>query len=373
MGVKFSIVTICLNEETKIRKTMKSVYSQTYQDYEHIIIDGKSTDKTLEYISDCEKFYIAGALRVYSEVDKGIYDAMNKGIHRVAGEFICFMNGGDEFYDENVLEKVAKEINANRGYDIYYGDAVMVYPNGRERNQFRNYKWELNKGDSFRSKGVLMPCHQAIFASRKCFINNMFDLNYRLRAELKWFVNCNLNNITMRNTGLLICKYLYGGTSAQVKNYILSDYEKKKLVEGDIFFELEEKTGGYDFGAIRNKCLVLMLDKWLALKQEGRKFDSFFSKLGYSRIAIYGYGVLGNHLVTELEGSKTEVAYLIDREKKHAYSGVPVYSMEDSLESVDVIVVTVALHFDTIVNELKKKVQSPIIALDDILEELWYV
>lgn len=103
---KISIITVCYNAENEIEKTMKSVLNQTYMDLEYIIVDGASTDSTLLKIKSISKDYPTVIVKVYSEPDKGIYDAMNKGIKASSGEWLCMMNAGDVFTNENVLTEV---------------------------------------------------------------------------------------------------------------------------------------------------------------------------------------------------------------------------------------------------------------------------
>ncbi len=103
---KVSIITICYNAEEEIERTMKSVLEQTLKDYEYIIVDGASRDKTMDVISSVLKLYDTSKVKVISEPDKGIYDAMNKGVNLASGEWICMMNSGDIFNNEKVLSDV---------------------------------------------------------------------------------------------------------------------------------------------------------------------------------------------------------------------------------------------------------------------------
>ena len=125
--MKLSIITICYNDKTGLEKTSKSVISQTCKNFEWIFVDGGSTDGSAELINDIVNALIADPLTAnlvgyhVSEKDKGIYNAMNKGIRRAKGEFLLFMNAGDCLYDEKVLEKVLPLLSDK---DIYVGDVA---------------------------------------------------------------------------------------------------------------------------------------------------------------------------------------------------------------------------------------------------------
>ena len=108
----FSIITVCFNAADLISETMKSVYEQTCDDYEYIIIDGLSIDKTIQVVNDIKKsFDTKGVTRVISEKDYGIYDAMNKGAKISTGKFCCFMNAGDTFASPDVLARLGEQID----------------------------------------------------------------------------------------------------------------------------------------------------------------------------------------------------------------------------------------------------------------------
>ena len=113
---KISIITINYNEKVGFEKTIKSVLNQSYQDFEFIIIDGGSTDGSINVI---EKYKDSISYWV-SEPDKGVYNAMNKGIRASKGEFVIFMNGGDCFNNDLVLEEIAPMLNDE--FDVYYGN-----------------------------------------------------------------------------------------------------------------------------------------------------------------------------------------------------------------------------------------------------------
>ncbi len=129
--MKVSIITICFNSEAVIRKTIESVLNQTYTDIEYIIIDGASKDKTVEiaesYRQSLEEKGIT--FNVYSEPDKGIYDAMNKGINKATGELVGLINSGD-WYEPDMIETAVNAYKEN-AYDIFYGDINLVKANGQ--------------------------------------------------------------------------------------------------------------------------------------------------------------------------------------------------------------------------------------------------
>ncbi len=117
--VMFSIITPCFNSEKTIKRTLESVLNQTCQDYEYIIIDGGSTDKTLNIIKSYKPFF-KEKLKVVSEKDDGIYDAMNKGIYRAQGEIIGIINS-DDYYENNALENILQYYDKKKKYQILYG------------------------------------------------------------------------------------------------------------------------------------------------------------------------------------------------------------------------------------------------------------
>lgn len=126
----FSIITPCYNSEKTIERTLQSVQSQTYQNYEYIIIDGGSVDGTLSIV-EAYKSKFNGKMRVISEKDDGIYDAMNKGIRMAQGKLLGIVNS-DDFYENTCLENALKKYNSNLPYQIIYGMMRIVNEKGEE-------------------------------------------------------------------------------------------------------------------------------------------------------------------------------------------------------------------------------------------------
>ena len=123
--MKISIVTICYNVENDIEQTILSVINQSYSDLEYIIIDGASKDKTLEIVNR----YKDKISKIVSEPDKGIYDAMNKGIKQATGEWVGFINAGDKYVDNNVLSTFVAKVSSNA--DVAYGVLVHCFSYGK--------------------------------------------------------------------------------------------------------------------------------------------------------------------------------------------------------------------------------------------------
>ena len=128
---RVSVITICFNSEAVIKKTIESVLNQTYTDIEYIIIDGASKDKTVEIAESYKDAFAEKGIdyKIFSEPDKGIYDAMNKGIAKATGELVGLINSGD-FYEPQMIETAVKAFE-EKPYDIFYGDINLIKDNGQ--------------------------------------------------------------------------------------------------------------------------------------------------------------------------------------------------------------------------------------------------
>ena len=124
---KLSVITVTYNAEHTLERTLKSVREQTYPAIEHIIVDGNSNDGTVALIHRYEN----ERLKWISEPDKGLYDAMNKGIKMATGDYLCFLNAGDTFYDTDTVQKIFASIDEDHSPDILYGETAIVDDNGR--------------------------------------------------------------------------------------------------------------------------------------------------------------------------------------------------------------------------------------------------
>ena len=172
--LKISVVTVCYNAVGIIEDTIQSVINQTYPELEYIIIDGGSTDGTVDII----KRYSSKLTYWVSEPDKGIYDAMNKGIKAASGAYINFMNAGDRFYDNEVLKKFASQADEN--CKIIFGDWVIKLDNLFEYRKPLSIKYLDTK---------LMFTHQAVFVSLSYHKMNLFDTRYKLAADYNLVYN----------------------------------------------------------------------------------------------------------------------------------------------------------------------------------------
>lgn len=174
--MKASVVTVCFNSAGTIARTIESVNRQDFLNIEHVFIDGVSVDETVKIISlrsSREKV-------VLSERDKGIYDAMNKGVALTSGDFIGFLNSDDYYFDNNVISRVAEFFN-DPSVGFVFGDLNMVNKKGEVIR-----KWRPGVESSFRLKGRQIP--HPVFFVRAELIRNLdtpFDPSYRISADLK--------------------------------------------------------------------------------------------------------------------------------------------------------------------------------------------
>lgn len=225
---KISIITATYNSEKTIEDTLKSVISQTYDNYEHIIIDGKSSDKTLDIIKKYEKKY-KGRLIVISEKDKGIYDAMNKGIKHATGDIIGILNSDDKYYDSKVLEKISKKI-VNEKLDGVYGDLLYV---DEETMSVVKRKWITGKG---KIKSGWMPAHPTLYLTKETYdtIGN-YNLKYKIDADYDFMIRlCSNKTINLGYIKEYLVLMRLGGTSSDgISGYIKNIKEAYKVLKNN--------------------------------------------------------------------------------------------------------------------------------------------
>lgn len=199
---KISIITIVYNNARDITYTIQSVLNQTYKNIEYIIIDGASTDGTLEIINGYKESIAA----VVSEKDNGIYDAMNKGLSLATGDYVLFLNSGDELYDKETIACVVKYGN---NADIIYGETKLVDENRNILGDRRHKAPETFNWKSFRYG--MNICHQAIYLKRN--ITSPYDLNYKLSSDIDWVIRAAKKAESTKNIKHYVAKYLVGGMS----------------------------------------------------------------------------------------------------------------------------------------------------------------
>ncbi|MGA9648891.1 glycosyltransferase family 2 protein [Pedobacter sp.] len=199
---KLTIITIVYNNVRDIERTINSVINQTYKKIEYIIIDGKSTDGTLDIV---EK-YSNQISKIVSEPDKGIYDAMNKGLALATGDYVLFMNSGDEIYDEHTVQEV---FDSSPGADIYYGETEMYDGNWESLGRRRHEAPEQFDWTSF--KYGMNISHQAIYIRKS--ILTPYDLKYKYSSDIDWIIKAAKKSSNIVNVHRYVAKYLVGGMS----------------------------------------------------------------------------------------------------------------------------------------------------------------
>lgn len=205
--MKISIITVSLNEKDTIEATFLSVLNQTYKDFELIVVDGGSTDGTLEIIDK----YKDKISHFISEPDNGIYDAMNKGIDLATGDFLLFLNANDKLYDDKVFQLVADTLNKNPEVKLLFGD-VEIIDKDNNQDYIKTYENMLNKYN-FLFSGL---CHQGTYYSRDLFNDyGKYSTEYKICADWEFNIRCVIKN-KVKNFYLnsTLAKFQLGGYSS---------------------------------------------------------------------------------------------------------------------------------------------------------------
>lgn len=205
---KITVVTVCKNTKDTIRDTITSVLHQSYADFEYLIIDGASEDGTVEIV---KSYLIDSRIRFISEEDSGLYNAMNKAVRVSHGDYIIFINSGDIFHKENVLEEAVKQLD---DCDIGYGNVRKLYANECREERYPG---------RFKVLTLLlmgkMPCHQGIFAKTSLLKQYRFDETYRITADYDFLIRCYRAKCRLKWLDIIVADVdCVDGISSQKKN-----------------------------------------------------------------------------------------------------------------------------------------------------------
>ena len=226
--IKFSLITVAYNAEEVFLRTVDSVLAQRYRHIEHIIIDGASTDSTLSLARDYMERSRASEnghdVRIVSEPDKGIYDAMNKGLALATGDYICFLNAGDTLPSQDTLDKLVHNAELERVQSdglplpaVIYGDTDVVDANGNFVCHRRLSPPEHLSWRSFRH-GMLV-CHQAFYARTDIARQLPYDLSYKYSADVDWCIRVMRAALKMglplKNAHAVLVNYLQEGATTR--------------------------------------------------------------------------------------------------------------------------------------------------------------
>ncbi|MBC7744425.1 MAG: glycosyltransferase [Flavobacterium sp.] len=199
---KLSVITVVYNNVRDIKRTMLSVLSQTYLNIEYIIIDGGSTDGTLQIIEN----YKQQLSHLVTEKDKGIYFAMNRGLAIASGDYVLFMNSGDEIHSLDTVEKI---FSNKAEADIYYGETEMFDQQWKSLGKRRHSAPQRFNWRSFQYG--MNVSHQSIYIRRS--ITVPFDTGFRLSADIDWIIEAARKARRIVNTKMYVAKYMVGGIS----------------------------------------------------------------------------------------------------------------------------------------------------------------
>ena len=211
---KITIITVCYNSEKTIKDTLESVLSQSFCDYEHLIVDGKSKDNTLKIVKDYEKKY-NGKLKVISEKDKGIYDAMNKGIKNAKGSIIGILNSDDIYANKDVLKTIYEAFERENCQGVYGN--LEFRDNETMTKVVRN--WNSKTGNY---KLGWHPPHPTLYLKKEVYdkIGN-FNLDYRICADYDFMLRMMKDGINLFYIKSVLIHMRSGGVStAGLKGYI---------------------------------------------------------------------------------------------------------------------------------------------------------
>lgn len=330
--MKISVITVCYNSEKTIRRTIESVLNQKYPDTDYIIIDGESTDGTVNIIREYEKEIAYWC----SEKDNGIYDAMNKGINKSKGDIIAFMNS-DDWYENNIFEEVAIYFQKTN-IEILYGDYNIVWSDNLTEKVCLD---ELNLNNLYYKN---MLCHQAVFMKRELFNRvGMYNLCYKFAADYEWILRAYLNHVKFGYFPKVICYFRFGGASAVYKKSGAAENRKIKLtllpddLKAAYLSKIEDAYFSEYNNIFYNIYNALMSGNEDMSEEVYNVLKDFDNKL-----ILWGAGRIGKNFIYFLSKAKINICSIMDNDSQkwgEKIGGIPIkkpYLEQD--KSVKVII-----------------------------------
>lgn len=370
-NIKVSIVTVCYNSEKTIQRTIESVLNQTYKNIEYIIIDGKSTDHTIDII----KKYIPmahGRLKYISERDKGIYNAFNKGLRMTTGKIIGIINS-DDFYELDAVQRVIDHMN-DSPCQVIYGYCNVISRCGI--STVKTSHIDLTKRS-------MIP-HPACFVTRESYCRyGMFIEGIKIASDYELMMRFyKTQSVVFTQIPHILANFTTMGISSSKESASLLEieysaiYYKYNLIPFKEFLEillLNKFSKKYKkVRELSNNHLILLrlMERWVEVKQHEKSIAEILRKKKYYNIAVYGMSYVGKRLVRELEGSDINISYGIDQRTDLYCKGIEIVTADSDLKNVDAIIVTAVYYFDDIENVLSKKVKCPIISMEELLYDM---
>ena len=239
MNIKFSIITVCYNGSRTIKETIASVLGQTYQNLEYIVVDGKSTDGTVEILQSItdERFAFV------SEKDSGIYNAMNKGLKMASGDYLIFLGSDDTFYSKDVLKNVASKLTGSE--DVAYGDVMLKKRQKLYNGAFSRWTW-----------GHRNICHQSIFYPKSVYGKYQYNETYKSVADWDYNLRLLIEGIRFTYIHETICTFNDdSGLSSSSKDHDFLKVRRKLVCKAVGFLP-------YCWGILQRAKRRLLSEKW---------------------------------------------------------------------------------------------------------------
>jgi glycosyltransferase involved in cell wall biosynthesis len=343
---KVTIITACYNSGNYIEQTINSVIGQTYKNIQYIIVDGGSTDNTLEII-DKYKYRIDTLI---SERDKGVYDAFNKGVRLATGDYINFMNSDDYFSDNTVLEDVAYKFINNPELTMIHGNVKAV---DEITGHFHYQGGNLCLSDL--AKGMMCP-HQSVFVKRNMFPKNKyFELKYTILADIDFVTKCfKSDESTIEYFDREIAISRINGISSNL-NSIKKMKLEHALITLEHFGKIPQSIKRFlemdDIDEVKNLYIV-----WFEILFLSRRaITRLLKKDGITNIAILGTLKAASLLKSDADNEGLKTIVFLDNNVKNEgklLHGVEIHSLkwlEKNTSKLDAIVITVERDIDEII------------------------